>query len=384
MTHSAERLRVLVVSLGRRGGTTQYGWMMSRGLAEHVDVAVISASGAENRERWSEIGCPHLEIETFSSIPTMLASFLSIRRFAAMRRFARRFSPDIVYYPHGHAWKPLLDLVLPRSAKTVLTIHDPELHSGEDSALHRLLDSVNRRHVDGYVLLNETQRGGFVQRLRLDQRRVAVVPLGALNDPLEACVALSELPGLEAVAPHSGRYALFAGRIRHYKGLETLLDARRLLSPDREIPLVIAGAGAMSDEERSLLAEPGVRPSVLIDRWLTDVEFVSLVAAARFVILPYRSATQSGIIPLASSFGVPAVASAAGGIGEQVVDRETGLLFPPGDARALSLRLEAAFDMDDRDYARMSDRCRRRAEVEWAWSPLAARLVAFFEEIRAL
>jgi glycosyltransferase involved in cell wall biosynthesis len=380
---TGRRPRVLVVSLGRRGGTTRYGQLMSIGLARHADIAVISAAGAENRTRWDEIDCPHLEVETFSSIPTMLLSFLSVRRFARIRRFARSFAPDIVYYPHGHAWKPLLDLLLPRAAGTVLTIHDPELHAGEDSVLHRLLDGGNRIHVDAYVLLNESQREGFIQRLHLDPARVRVIPHGIFDDLLQSRRPLSEVPGLESLAPWEGRHLLFAGRIVRYKGLGTLLAAYATLSADPPVPLVIAGDGELSDEESALLDGLTGRPVEVVHRWLSDVELASLVGSARFVVLPYLSATQSGVIPLASAFGVPAIASDTGGIAEQVQDGATGMLFAPGDEVALRARLEGALAMSDAAYAEMSSRCRSYAETAWSWDVLAKSLLSYFATIVA-
>lgn len=379
----SRRLRVLVVSLGRRGGTTQYGWLMSRGLAGHADIAVISSAAAENRSRWSEIDCPHLEIATFSNILTMLLSFFAVTRFARMRRFAREFAPDIVYYPHGHAWKPLLDLLLPRSATTVLTIHDPERHPGEDSVLHRAFDRANRLHVDGYVLLNESQCAAFIDRFHLATSCVTVLPHGILEDVVESRRTLADVPGLDALVPWGGCYALFVGRIRQYKGIAVLLAAYGSVVAEIEMPLVIAGAGDFSEDESSLLRRVPSERVAVIDHWLSEVEIASLVGSARFVVLPYLSATQSGVIPLASAFGVPALASKIGGVAEQVLDGETGLLFPAGDVESLAGQLRRAAVMGEAEYRRMSSRCREHAEHEWGWDHLARRLLAFCARLRA-
>lgn len=382
MNEQSRRLHVLVVSLGRRGGVTQYGWLMAKGLTLHCEVAVVSSSDAENRERWRELDIPHLEVDTFSTVPQMLVSFLAVRRFLHIRRFARDFAPDVVYYPGGHAWKPMLDLILPRTAATVLTVHDPELHEGEDSIAHRLLDESNRLHNDGYVLLNESQREAFVTRHELNPARVAMIPLGVFDDLLHAARPLLEVDSARKLAPYSGRYALFVGRIRRYKGIDTLLEAYDAMGKTRpDIPLVIAGWGEFSDEERGLLRATGGRPVFVVNKWLSELEIASLVAAARFVVLPYASATQSGVIPLATAFGIPAIASDTGGIAEQVMDGETGLLFPGGDSAALAETIVRAFSMDDDAWNRMAARCRRRAEAEWSWDGLARRLSEFFASV---
>ena len=382
MSGSARKLRVLVVSLGRRGGVTEYGWFMSQALSRHCEVAAVSSASAENRERWTKLRGTHLEVPTFSDVLGLLLSFLMVWRFARIKRFADEFAPDVIFYPGGHAWKPLLDLVLPRGAITVLTVHDPELHRGEDSVAHRALDAANRVRVDGYVLLNRAQRDGFIARHRLDPARTTVIPLGVFDELVEAYAPLSEVPGLRNLAGYSGSYALFVGRIQLYKGIDTLLEAYASLKSARDLPLVIAGAGRFSVRESELLRVLEGRPVFVFNRWLSDVELCSLVAAARFAVLPYASATQSGIIPLTSAFGVPAIASDVGGIAEQVVDNVTGVLFPAGDTSALASAIERAFGMSDEDYAEMSATCRAYARENWAWDPLAKRLVEFFEMLR--
>jgi len=57
-------------------------------------------------------------------------------------------------------------------------------------------------------------------------------------------------------------------------------------------------------------------------------------------VLPYRSGTQSGVVPLAYAHGRGVVTTRVGGLAEAVRDGETGLLVPPGDAAALAEALE--------------------------------------------
>jgi glycosyltransferase involved in cell wall biosynthesis len=371
-------MRVLVVSLGRRGGVTEYGLLMTKALARLCDVAVISSAGAENRERWAELEVPHLELTTFTSVVSMLLSLFAISRFARMRTFAREFSPDVIYYPGGHAWKPMLDLILPRSATTVLTVHDPELHSGEDSLALRAFAAANRLHVDGYVLLNEAQRPAFIEKYGLEPHKVAVIPHGMFDALVNSSVPLSEFADLADLEPLAGRYVLFLGRIQPYKGIGTLLEAYRMTAAESRMPLVIAGSGELSPAEKELLGLLPQEQVHVVSRWLSDEEMGALVDSARFVILPYLSATQSGVIPLASAYGTPAIASNTGGLAEQVVDGETGLLFSAGDAEALSLTMARAYGLDEDDYGKMAASAQEFAQSNWSWNVLADQLAGFF------
>lgn len=154
-----------------------------------------------------------------------------------------------------------------------------------------------------------------------------------------------------------------------------------MLSAEEAGPLVIAGSGQLSDLENERLQALRGRPVSFVNRWLSDADMAGLVSSARFVVLPYRSATQSGVIPLASAFGIPAIASATGGLVEQVVEGETGWLFPPGDAAALSALLFRAYTMGEADYRRMSLSCRRHAATKWSWDVLSRRLLGFCETL---
>ncbi|MBU4555915.1 MAG: glycosyltransferase family 4 protein [Actinobacteria bacterium] len=376
------RLRVLVVSLGRRGGINDYGWLMGRALAARCDIATLISTDADNRERWAQLDAPHLEVRTFNSLMGMIGSFFAFPRFMRIRRFSREFEPDVIYYPGGHAWKPVLDLLLPRSARVVLTLHDPELHLGEDSALHRVLDRSNRLRVDGYVLLNVTQRERFAKSAGVDANRIAVIPLGSLFDAAATEVArLEDVSGFEPVAAHADRYLLFVGRIERYKGLDVLLRAYSQLPVADAPPLVIAGSGEFSAEENLWLADLSDRPVTVVNRWLSEAEIASIVANARFAVLPYTHATQSGVVPLASALGVPSIVSDAGGLIEQVVDGHTGFVFPAGDADALAGVLLRASRMDDVEHARFAEECRSFAHENWDWEAAAGRLLEFLGRV---
>lgn len=82
----------------------------------------------------------------------------------------------------------------------------------------------------------------------------------------------------------------------------------------------------------------------VIDRFVPDDEVSLYFSAADLVVLPYESATQSGIVPIAYAFERPVVTTAVGGLPEAVQDGETGLLVEPRDPTALASAIVRFFD----------------------------------------
>jgi glycosyltransferase involved in cell wall biosynthesis len=141
-----------------------------------------------------------------------------------------------------------------------------------------------------------------------------------------------------------GEVAVFFGYVRRYKGLDTLLDAWPQVRARRPATLVVAGefyedaAPYRAQVARANDGTPaGVPPPVrLIDRYLPDDEVEALFKAADVVVLPYRSATQSGVTHVAYALGKPVITTDVGGLAETVRPGETGLVVPPGRPEALA------------------------------------------------
>jgi glycosyltransferase involved in cell wall biosynthesis len=130
---------------------------------------------------------------------------------------------------------------------------------------------------------------------------------------------------------------LFFGFVRPYKGLDLLADAMGRLA-GADVFLTVAGEWWLKGRElRALRAQlDHTGNTEVLDRYLPAEEVAELFARADAVVLPYRSATGSGVVPLAYRYGKPVIAARVPGLEEAVDDRVTGRLFPPGDAAALA------------------------------------------------
>ena len=141
------------------------------------------------------------------------------------------------------------------------------------------------------------------------------------------------------------RHLLFFGLIRPYKGVDVLLDAFAHLHGPYQ--LVIAGEpyGDREQLRRSAARHPKANDIVLMDRFIPSQEVALLFSCADAMVLPYRSATQSGVTAAAFQFGVPVVATDVGGLRETVKDGSTGVLVPEASPSAVAEGIERLFQL---------------------------------------
>ncbi|MEA2199276.1 MAG: D-inositol-3-phosphate glycosyltransferase [Solirubrobacteraceae bacterium] len=128
------------------------------------------------------------------------------------------------------------------------------------------------------------------------------------------------------------------GAIRPYKGIDLALEALARIEPAVRVRLTVAGVFWDGGEElRGRVRALGLEERVeLRDGFVSNEEAALLFLAADASLLPYRSATQSGVVQLSFAYGTPVIATAVGGLPEAVQDGIDGILCPPGDAAALA------------------------------------------------
>ncbi|MDP3090974.1 MAG: glycosyltransferase [Nitrospira sp.] len=132
----------------------------------------------------------------------------------------------------------------------------------------------------------------------------------------------------------------FLGRIEPYKGLDVFCDAvtQSLYSgriKPTQIEIVIAGRGHIDEIRWNKL---GCVVEFHND-FILDEQFHQLMADLDVLVLPYISATQSGVGMMGAAYGIPIVASRVGALDQLVADGTTGILVTPGDAEDLGYAL---------------------------------------------
>ena len=180
--------------------------------------------------------------------------------------------------------------------------------------------------------------------------------------------------------PSDGRLIVSVSRLVPRKGMDTLIEAAARLAPGRpDLTVAIAGGGRDRARLDRLVRRSGA-PVRLLGR-VDDERLPSLYGCADAFAMLCRSRWGGleqegfGIVFLeAAACGVPQVAGDSGGASEAVVDGETGLVVGrPSDGAAVAAALSRL--VDDADLRRAQGRAARaRAERDYAFDVLAARL----------
>jgi glycosyltransferase involved in cell wall biosynthesis len=174
---------------------------------------------------------------------------------------------------------------------------------------------------------------------------------------------------------------LFFGKIRKYKGLETLLKALAEVKKRMKFQAVIAGEFYVSSSKYKRLARSlGLMDQInWLDHYIPNDQVPGLFRNADLVVLPYQNATQSGVVPVAYQFDVPVIATRVGGLSEVIQDNATGFLVPPGNAIALAEKILEYFETSRKLEFQNNIRSFRE---RLSWSQAAENLVELVTELK--
>ena len=191
----------------------------------------------------------------------------------------------------------------------------------------RLLMSLLMRSAGAILVHTAAERDALMQ---LTDRPVAVA---ALPPHLPAGVPLrrpSDRPPT--------RRLLFFGKVRHYKGVDILLEAVTHV-PDVELSIVGEFYEELS-ELHALVDRLGLTDRVRIrPEYLPAEQIPEMFAEVDALVLPYRTATASQLVALAHWHGLPTVVTRVGNFPETVRDGVDGLICTPGDVTDLARAL---------------------------------------------
>jgi glycosyltransferase involved in cell wall biosynthesis len=221
----------------------------------------------------------------------------------------------------------------PKGTARVVICHNVVPHEPVPGLRHVTRSTL--RHADLIVTHAPHQRGELAG---LGLRSVPV--LEAFHPRFDAS-EFAEAPSERAIEAERARQGnpdlllLTFGAIRPYKGVDIALESLALVDADVNVRLVVAGRswGNGAAELHDMVRVRGLGNRVEIrDRFIPNDEAALLFGVAHASLLPYRSASQSGVVQLSFAYGCPVIATRVGGLPAAISDGVDGLLCEPNAA----------------------------------------------------
>lgn len=230
------------------------------------------------------------------------------------------------------------------------------------------------KNYDGFVVLSNAVKNDLLHLKPTAKFLRIEHPLydhfGEKLNPLEAKKAL----GIN----ENRTTLLFFGIIRDYKGLDNLIQAMQLL-PDN-FQLVIAGE-VYGDVRKytELIAASGKSESIyFFNQYIADEEVHRFFSVADLCVLPYRTATQSGVTAIAHFFNIPVLATNVGGLKETIQHLVTGYIIEHSDPKEIASGIINYFHTHDSEKTQYA---LNQLNKERSWENFARQLLAFSSKI---
>jgi glycosyltransferase involved in cell wall biosynthesis len=346
-----------------RGGIAQFNASLYREFGKHHDIKAFTFS-----RQYPDFLFPGktqyvTNDERADAIPSII-KLDSINPFTYLTtaREIKKFAPDLLIMKYwmsffGPSLGTVAKYMLPNTK--VITILDnviPHEKRFFDMPFTRYFLKQN----DGFIAMSEAVKTDLLS-LRPDARVILKNhPLyNHFGDKLDKEAASSLLK-----IDRNKKTILFFGFIRDYKGLDLLIDAFGKLGNDYQ--LVIAGEtyGSFDKYQQQINQLDNKENVFVFNDYISDDRVPAFFSAADVCVLPYKSATQSGITSIAYHFDLPLIATDTGGLKETIVHGKTGIIVNEISAEAIGNAIIRYFDHNMGDIF-LPEIQKMKADLSW-------------------
>lgn len=370
--------KILINYTGRTAGGAAHAYMMTKSLIEAgADVYVIISRQADNYKAWKALPAKKiLAIDTYTNKREFVFRTLQLilyRRFLFVREF-KGINFTAIYVPMGTYWSYVISNLFPK-VPVYYTIHDPKLHSGE-SLFNRFFHKITCYEISKahkIITLSQCFVKEIMEIYKKAEEDVIVIPQSAFWE-YKLSHSKRDIVNYDSNKVNF----LFFGRIEDYKGLDLLLIAYEKL--EREFPnnvsLTIAGKGSLAKYAESIKR---IKNKNVLNYMIPDEQIASLFGGKKIVtVLPYKDATQSGVINTAFMFNSLVIASNVGAIPYQLNHGDLGVLLDKNDVTSLYNAMHDVVAHYE-EYKVYIERAKSYID-ELKWDNLALKLLNQIEE----
>lgn len=364
--------KISIVFLGTTGAGPVYSYEMAKALysSGKCKLQIIISENVKNIDTWvtefdnrNDVDLQIVKTYKRNKL-SVVFSFLNIRKINRVVKKIKDFTPDVLYSPFRVVWSPFIYPALRGKVRIVSTLHDPKPHetSGLLNKFSRWSFDRSLKYSDDIIILNNKDYEYVKEKYK---KPICVIPHASFS------YYASNFKMINKNDNKIKKTICFLGRIEPYKGLDLLIDAFYKTSVNG-LKLIIAGSGKIPNLYREKIeANPNI---TLYNRYIADYEFSEILSKVDLVVLPYKTATQSGVIPLSFAYKKTVIATNVGAIEEQV-PLGTGLLVEP-NVESIVKAINELYSTPHKIEI-MSDNAHKFAMDELTWEASASKLLEY-------
>tara|TARA_B100001989_G_scaffold61199_1_gene41033 strand:+ start:97 stop:1218 length:1122 start_codon:yes stop_codon:yes gene_type:complete len=372
------KISLLSVAPPYRGGISDQTHLLYKTLKKHHSVNIINF-----KRQYPEMLFPgksqyHDPYDWDEKYNHRLLDSINPISWLSVVKFIKSYAPDLIII---RFWNPFFAIsysyILKKIKKhfksiKVICVCD-NIIPHEKHFFDKLLISKIFKQIDGFVVMSDQVKEELLD-LRPDANYIKVFhPI--LND-----ISIKDKTRSKSKLGLSGKkIILFFGLVRKYKGLEVLIKSNKyLMNKLKDYQILICGESyADTKFYNKMINHYSISNEIKwINEFIPDDEVATYFSASDIVVLPYLSASQSGIIPLAYSYQKPVVASDIKGIKEMILDGKTGYLFEKNNSKMLSEKIEKFFTIK-RDYSLDIEKFREY----FSWDEFSAKIQLLYKSL---
>jgi glycosyltransferase involved in cell wall biosynthesis len=309
-----------------RGAVPKYCYALAKELEKKHELLILSY-----KRQYPQFLYRKNQYDTDSTYDCMKSEFAHVYYdldsvnifswYATVKKIAE-FNPDSVIIPWYIVFFAPMCLYLLYSLKKInikVLFIGINVFEHEDNYIKKLLVKFVFRRVDNVLVHSELEKN-------------EVQEINSKAFVAKHLLPLFEYEARGTTSHDSTTHLLFFGRVRNYKGLDTLLKAVSLLKGQDIFLKIVGEFWHCKKEYVTLIHDLGIGDKVeIIDSYISDSEVGQYFSWADLVVLPYKKTKTSGIIATAYGFGKPVLATNVGGFYEVVEDERTGKIVLPDD-----------------------------------------------------
>jgi glycosyltransferase involved in cell wall biosynthesis len=362
-------------------GCIEYSVCLANSLKKHCEIDFFySGSYARQRDE-SILSLLHQDI---GKVEINSYRLRDPRNFNSHRDLARCFKDyDVIHMQGSNFWFSLNRRQC-KGVPIVCTLHDVVQHSGIPLANRLFQDMAQRISISQashFIVHGKKLKTSLADIHNIPDQYISVIPHGEFS----YYKLLRRGEPVNHKAEKRRKRILFFGEVRKNKGLEYLIRAEPLISAlFDDYSICIAGrfmkeAGNDLDYYQSLMHDPS--RFEIENRFIGNHEVADIFEQSDIVVLPYVSASQSGVLTVAYGFSKPTVATDTGSIGEVLEHGRTGLLVPPANEQQLADALLRLLK-DDELRAEFGGNAAAVANSSLNWDNIAIQTMEVYEKAR--